>query len=105
MRATRPEAFRIQEDDERRADDEAFLFPLSLGQERIWFLNELAGAAPVFNLNTTVRIRSPVDVAALDRRWRRSPDDTSRCARVRSSTTSLPRSCCRTRRSRFKWST
>src|SRR5580765_4330640 len=66
MRATRPEAFRIQEDDERRADDEAFVFPLSLGQERIWFLSELAGAAPVFNLNTTVRVRSRVDVGALE---------------------------------------
>jgi amino acid adenylation domain-containing protein len=65
MEAKRPEVFHVNED-ETGAEDEAFVFPLSLGQERIWFLNELAGSAPVFNLNTTVRVRSGVDLAALE---------------------------------------
>jgi amino acid adenylation domain-containing protein len=64
-RAKRQTAFRYGDDG--AAEDEVFLFPLSLGQERICFLNELAPGSSLFNLNTTIRIRSGVEVAALRR--------------------------------------
>ena len=68
MRATRPTAFGGDDGDRGvGTEEEIFLFPLSLGQERIWFLNELAPESSLFNLNTTIRIRSSVDVAALRR--------------------------------------
>jgi amino acid adenylation domain-containing protein len=66
MQAKRPQAARV-DDEGRSADEEVFVFPLSLGQERIWFLSELAGTTSLFNLNTTVRVRSAVDLAALER--------------------------------------
>jgi amino acid adenylation domain-containing protein len=66
MGAPRPTAFR-GDDGYGGAEGEFFLFPLSLGQERIWFLNELAPGSSLFNLNTTIRARPGVDVAALRR--------------------------------------
>jgi len=47
--------------------EEVFLFPLAPGQERIWLLDQLSGGTPLFNLNTTARVRATVDVDALAR--------------------------------------
>ena len=58
MRATRPTAFGGDDGDRGvGTEEEIFLFPLSLGQERIWFLNELAPESSLFNLNTLTIIK------------------------------------------------
>ncbi len=40
--------------------------PLSFGQQRLWFLEQLQPANPVYNLPTGVRVRGRLEVAALE---------------------------------------
>ncbi len=42
-------------------------FPLSFTQQRIWFLQQLAGSTPLFNLPMTWQLRGPLSVEDLDR--------------------------------------
>src|SRR5262245_59472282 len=44
---------------------ELFCCPLSYGQQRLWFLDQLAPGNPVYNLPTGVRLRGPLDLSAL----------------------------------------
>ncbi|MFL6253445.1 MAG: condensation domain-containing protein [Pyrinomonadaceae bacterium] len=39
--------------------------PLSFAQERLWFLDRLDPGATVYNITTAVRVRGPLDLAAL----------------------------------------
>ncbi|HSF41300.1 MAG TPA: non-ribosomal peptide synthase/polyketide synthase [Thermoanaerobaculia bacterium] len=49
---------------ERRSADEA---PLSFAQERLWFLDRLTPGLPVYNMPALLRLRGPLDEAALER--------------------------------------
>jgi len=41
--------------------------PLSFGQQAMWYLHQLAPDSPAYNIATAIRIKSPVDVEALER--------------------------------------
>ncbi|PYT07626.1 MAG: hypothetical protein DMF49_07550 [Acidobacteria bacterium] len=41
--------------------------PLSFAQERLWFLDRLGPATPIYNMARALRLRGPLDVAALER--------------------------------------
>ena len=41
--------------------------PLSLAQQRLWFLNQLDPDSPVYNIGAALRINGKIDVAALER--------------------------------------
>jgi hypothetical protein len=44
---------------------EEFLFPLSFGQQRLWFLDQVAPGSPVYNIPLAVTIETRLDGA----RW------------------------------------
>ena len=43
------------------------MFPVSFGQQRLWFLDQLEPGTPAYNLLRVIRIDGPLDVAALSR--------------------------------------
>ncbi len=49
----------------RRPQDEPA--PLSFAQQRLWFLDRLSPAAPVYNIARALRLRGPLDVRAFER--------------------------------------
>ncbi|HSF39873.1 MAG TPA: amino acid adenylation domain-containing protein, partial [Thermoanaerobaculia bacterium] len=49
--------------EQRRAD----VAPLSFAQERLWFLDRLAPGLPVYNMPALLRLRGPLDEAALEK--------------------------------------
>src|SRR6266581_4022504 len=42
------------------------LFPLSYGQERMWFLDQVRPGTPNYNMPAQIRFRGALDVAALE---------------------------------------
>ncbi len=50
-----------------RQKTDARIFPLSHGQEALWFLHQMAPESVSYNVAFTARIHSPLDVAALER--------------------------------------
>jgi amino acid adenylation domain-containing protein len=46
--------------DSSQSSDEVYLFPLSFGQERLWFLDQFMPGTPLFNLNQAHRISIPL---------------------------------------------
>jgi amino acid adenylation domain-containing protein len=46
-------------------------FPLSTGQERLWFLEQAAPGSPVYNIPTVIHIEGSLDAGALERSIRR----------------------------------
>jgi hypothetical protein len=47
--------------------EEVFVFPLSFAQERLWFTDQLLPGNRLFNLNTALRLRTVLEVDALER--------------------------------------
>ncbi|MFT7839284.1 amino acid adenylation domain-containing protein [Saccharothrix sp. BKS2] len=47
--------------------DEVFLFPASSGQRRLWLVDQLLPASPVYNIGWRVGIDGPLDRGALER--------------------------------------
>jgi amino acid adenylation domain-containing protein len=50
--------------------EESATYPLSFGQERLWFLDRLNPGAAAYNLRAAVRLDGALDTAALDRALR-----------------------------------
>jgi len=40
-------------------------YPVSFGQQRLWFLDRFSGGIPVYNIPVAFRVHGPLDVAAL----------------------------------------
>ena len=49
--------------------DRSSPLPLSFGQQQLWFLSRLAPDSPEYLVPLTLRLRGPLDVAALRRSW------------------------------------
>ncbi|HLL85278.1 MAG TPA: condensation domain-containing protein, partial [Longimicrobium sp.] len=47
------------------APEAVYGFPLSSGQERLWFLHQLEPELPVYNITSALRLRGALDVPAL----------------------------------------
>ncbi|ARO86883.1 non-ribosomal peptide synthetase [Nitrosospira lacus] len=50
----------------RSADSEAFLFPTSFAQQRLWFFEQLYPGSPVYHLSTVLPFDGPLDREALE---------------------------------------
>src|SRR6266404_3940940 len=51
----------------KSVETEIYSFPLSFAQERMWFLDQLQPGLSVYNMATTMRIKVPLNVRALER--------------------------------------
>src|ERR671933_760560 len=47
--------------------EEAYIFPLSYGQERLWFLDQLEPGSAAYNIFDSTTFSGPLEVAALER--------------------------------------
>ena len=47
--------------------DEAYVFPLSYAQERLWFLDQLVPGNPFYNVASATRLRARLDTETLVR--------------------------------------
>ncbi|MEG4595030.1 condensation domain-containing protein [Microcoleus sp. F8_C2] len=47
-------------------------YPLSLGQQALWFLYQMAPERVAYNSFNTAVIRSPLDITALHRAWQKN---------------------------------
>src|ERR1700726_2733959 len=48
------------------AASEGFVFPLSFGQRRLWFLNRFDPASPAYNIPIAMRFRAPLNRLGLE---------------------------------------
>jgi amino acid adenylation domain-containing protein/non-ribosomal peptide synthase protein (TIGR01720 family)/FkbM family methyltransferase len=53
--------------DPQDAESEVYVFPASLGQQRLWFLNQLEPASPFYNVSRIVRLSGDLRVDLLER--------------------------------------
>jgi amino acid adenylation domain-containing protein len=51
---------------EERSVREAYLFPCSFAQERLWFLEQLQPGTPLYNVPIALRLHGPLDIDALE---------------------------------------
>ena len=47
-------------------DQDAFVFPSSFAQRRLWFLNQLEPGSPVYNMVEAIRLRGPLRATVLE---------------------------------------
>src|SRR5437660_4919189 len=45
---------------------EVFAFPVSSGQQRLWFLEQFQPGSPLYNVPIAIRLEGPLDTAALE---------------------------------------
>jgi len=45
---------------------EVFAFPVSSGQQRLWFLDQLQPGSPLYNIPIAVRLEGPLDATILE---------------------------------------
>src|SRR5213082_2106433 len=45
---------------------EIFAFPVSSGQQRLWFLEQFQPGSPLYNIPIAVRLEGPLDAAVLE---------------------------------------
>ncbi len=57
---------RVMEEIQEVVEDEAFAFPMSFAQQRLWFLDRLSPGNPSYNIHAAVPINAPLDLKALE---------------------------------------
>ena len=53
--------------DAQDTEDDVYVFPASLGQQRLWFLNQLEPASPFYNVSRTIRLNGNLRIDLLER--------------------------------------
>src|SRR5579864_845569 len=47
--------------------EDVFVFPISLAQRRLWFLDQLVPGNPAYNITPALRILGPLNIPAVER--------------------------------------
>src|SRR5919204_4367177 len=66
MSAVKDRAMTISLDSSAPSEEDVYCFPASLGQQRLWVLDQLVPASPVYNIARPIRLTGPLNVAALE---------------------------------------
>src|SRR5919199_355688 len=66
MSAVKDRAMPISLDSTAPSEEDVYCFPASLGQQRLWVLDQLVPGSPVYNIAKLIRLTGPLNVAALE---------------------------------------